>query len=605
MEPILYFMKKIHAFGGGKLYANLLGMTLVSLLDGIGLLLLLPLLSVAGITEDVPLTGESGAAASAMEALREAPPSVSLLLLFGAYAALIALQSLVQRQLALRDTSLHAGFINYIRLEIYRAILQADWRFLVKRRASDLVHALTDELGRVTGGTYMFLQFLASLVFTLIQIGIAFWVSFEMTLFVLGCGLFIGLLSRTRIAKARRLGMQTSELGRSYIGGITDQLAGIKEIKSNMLEASRIGWLRQWCRLILEERVAHARVRMNSQFVYKISAGLMIAAFLYVSVVFFHTEGPRLLLVVLVFSRLWPRFTGIQTNLEQIAAAAPAFQSLMELQAACIDAQEIQEGADRRITDPLKLKEALECRDVSFRYGPEDERYALHGIHLLISPGQMTAIVGRSGAGKSTLADLLMGLLQPESGQVLVDGAPVTGDRLLSLRRAIGYVPQEPLLFNGSIRDNLLLVDPEAREEQLWEALSFASAADFVRALPQGLDTPIGDRGTRLSGGERQRIVLARAILRRPSILVLDEATSALDAENEALIREALNRLRGRVTLIVIAHRMSTIRGADQVIVLDRGTIVQRGAFSQLAGDRGGLFARLIGELAKEPNLTA
>ncbi|MGO4273116.1 ABC transporter ATP-binding protein, partial [Paenibacillus sp. TAF58] len=209
-------------------------------------------------------------------------------------------------------------------------------------------------------------------------------------------------------------------------------------------------------------------------------------------------------------------------------------------------------------------------------------------------------VIGRSGAGKSTLIDILMGLLQPERGQVLVDGVPLTEANLLSLRKSISYVPQDPFLFNGSIRENMLMIDPSATEEQLWESLEFAASTEFVNKLPLGLDTLIGDRGIRLSGGERQRLVLARAILRKPSILILDEATSALDSENEAKIQEALERLQGKLTIIVIAHRLSTIRNADQVIVLDKGRIIQSGGFTQLTGEKEGLFASLLGNQIQE-----
>ena len=155
-------------------------------------------------------------------------------------------------------------------------------------------------------------------------------------------------------------------------------------------------------------------------------------------------------------------------------------------------------------------------------------------------------------------------------------------------------MPQEPFLFNATFRENLLMIEPDATEEQIWEALEFSSAAEFVKKLPQGLDTLIGDRGIRLSGGERQRIVLARAILRKPSILVLDEATSALDTENERKIQQAIEQLKGKMTVIVIAHRLSTIRNADQVIVLDKGKIIQRGEFNQLAKEETGMFSHLL-----------
>jgi ATP-binding cassette subfamily C protein len=206
----------------------------------------------------------------------------------------------------------------------------------------------------------------------------------------------------------------------------------------------------------------------------------------------------------------------------------------------------------------------------------------------------MTAIVGKSGAGKSTLIDLIMGLVKSESGRILIDGIPLTEEQLLNWRSSIGYVSQDPFLFHTSIRENLRLVDPDASEEQMWRALQFSSSASFVRKLPQGLDTIIGDRGIRLSGGERQRLVLARTMLRNPSVLVLDEATSALDSENEQQIHEALERLKGHVTIIVIAHRLSTIRTADRVIVLEEGRVIQEGGYQQLSMDSSGTFSKLL-----------
>ncbi|GIQ63566.1 hypothetical protein PACILC2_21340 [Paenibacillus cisolokensis] len=216
----------------------------------------------------------------------------------------------------------------------------------------------------------------------------------------------------------------------------------------------------------------------------------------------------------------------------------------------------------------------------------------MRNVNLFIPANRMTAIVGKSGAGKSTLIDLLMGLIEPDSGRIEADGESYTGARAAALRRSVSYVAQDPYLFHATIRENLLLVAPGESEERLWEALRQAAADDFVRKLPDGLDTVIGDRGIRLSGGERQRIVLARALMRKPSVLVLDEATSALDAENEALIAETLERLKGSMTIIVIAHRFSTIRHADRVVVLERGEVVQQGELRQLARETAGTFSR-------------
>jgi ATP-binding cassette subfamily C protein len=206
----------------------------------------------------------------------------------------------------------------------------------------------------------------------------------------------------------------------------------------------------------------------------------------------------------------------------------------------------------------------------------------------------MTAIVGKSGAGKSTMVDVLMGFLRPTGGQITIDGLVLDDELLLQWRQSFGYVSQDPFLFHATVRENLMLADKDASEQQLWEALHFAAADNFVSRLPEGLDTVIGDRGIRLSGGERQRLVLARAVLHHPSVLILDEATSALDGEHEAAIQAALERMKGQMTLIVIAHRLSTIRHADQIVVLDQGEVIQQGNYHQLEQEERGAFSQLL-----------
>ncbi|WP_307206212.1 ABC transporter ATP-binding protein [Paenibacillus harenae] len=593
MQHILYFTKKIHQYAGKILYLNLFAMMIISFLDGMAMLLLVPLLGISGILD---LQTGTGSFLDRFRFLQDMPKSQSIIWILTAFIVLTVGQGLVNKNLSLRDIKIHTGFINHLRLEIYRSILQANWRFFIRKRKSDLINSLTDELGRVTNGTYLFLQFLGSAIFTLIQIGIAFWLSAKLTLFVLGCGLVIALFSRYFIKRAQMVGSRSAELARNYIGGITDHFNGIKDIKSNMLEHSRNEWLQDWSTRIARERYESSRLRLNSQLYFKLSSSLIIAAFIYFSSTLFQIQGGQLLLIILIFSRLWPRFTGLQSNLENIASSVPAFQSLTGLIDDCQSSKEVQGGFhEYSQVSPIRLEEALECVDVSYRYNPEGENYALRHVNMQIRANEMTAIVGRSGAGKSTLIDIVMGLLQPENGEVRIDGRRLSSDNLLSLRKSISYIPQDPFLFNGTIRENMLMMEPGASEDQLWEALGDAAASEFVRRQPQGLDTLIGDRGIRLSGGERQRLVLARTLLRKPSILVLDEATSALDTENEAKIQAVLEGLKGTMTIIVVAHRLSTIRNADQVVVLDQGRIVQKGKFTHLAEENGGMFAHLLG----------
>ncbi|CAM3645265.1 ABC transporter ATP-binding protein [Cohnella lubricantis] len=577
MRAVLYFTKRLRKFAGGLLYFHLIGTVLSGFLEGIGIFLLVPMIGMTGMADidagRIPLAG-------LFAPLRDIPQNWALPAVLGIFLALSVGQGLLKRSNSIVGVKLHHSFVNRLREDTHRDLLGSNWSFFVRSRKSDLVHSLTTEIGKVSGGVTHSLQLLASLLFTAIQIGLAFWLSAPLTLFVIFSGILLVLMSRGFVARSRKLGSRTVELSRQFMAGLTDQMNGIKDIKTNMLEPSRVGWLKRISSDIYDEQIAYAKLRSASQFSYQAASAVLIAAFLLLSTKLLHSGLEQLVVIVLIFSRLWPRFSGIQSSLEHIASAVPSLERILVLRQECLDARDLRGGepaeTDSAATEAWRLEQGVECRGVCFRYRQDDERYVLQNVDLLFPARQMTAIIGSSGAGKSTLADLVMGLVRPERGQILVDGVQLEGKRLQSFRRSIGYVPQDPYLFNDTIRENLLLVNPKASDEEIWAALDFSASAEFVRKLPQGLDTPIGDRGIRLSGGERQRLVLARAILRKPAILVLDEATSALDADNEAKIQEAIDRLKGTMTIIVIAHRLSTIRNADQIVAVEQGRVVRQ-----------------------------
>ncbi|MCQ6275271.1 ABC transporter ATP-binding protein [Bacillus sp. V3B] len=591
MKHVLYFAKRIHSYSGKILYFNLIAMILISLLEGFGIFLLVPLISLAGFLD---VTSQDNTIINWIFGFFQGmPETLSLTIILCIYVFIMISQSFFQRNQTILNTKIQQSFTRHLREETYKALLQANWGFFLKKRKSDIINSMINEIARVSGGTQLFLQFAASFIFTFIQIGIAFWLSAKMTMFVIFFGVVLIFFSRSFIKKSKAMGGNTVELGKTFLGGVTDHFNGIKEIKSNNLEGSHINWFHSLNQRMEDNMIEISKLKTTSQFIYKIVSAFLIAIFVFTSIKMFHSQSAQLMLIIVIFSRLWPRFTGIQSNLEQLSSIVPSFKELIDLQKECLESKELTDR-DYKNVKSINIKQGMECRNVYFRYNQNQHPYALQNINLKITCNQMTAIVGPSGAGKSTLIDLLMGLNRPEKGDVVIDGHILRNDELLSLRKIISYVPQDPFLFNTSIRENLLLIEPNATKKEIWEALEFSSAAEFVKKLPQGLDTLIGDRGIRLSGGERQRIVLARAILRKPSILVLDEATSALDTENERKIQEAIEQLKGKMTIIVIAHRLSTISNADQVIVLDNGKIIQKGEFNQLAKEKKGMFSHLL-----------
>ncbi len=597
IAPVLIYLKKLHASAGRKLYTNLFGTMAVSMLQGIGIFLLAPMLGLIGLLDSS--SGGIPFLSSAVGPLRSLPANLKLPVVLVVFLILLLGQGLLQRRLTNLNSELEQSFIRRLRLDIYKGILQSKWSFFLKNRKSDFIHYATNELPRVSYGIFTLLQLVTTMLFTLIQIGFALWLSAPLTIAVMLCGLALAVYSRSKVRKSRKIGQDTTELMQRYVAGMTDHFNGIKDIKSNRMEKQHLSWFRVLCDRLERNTVQFTRLQSASRFHYNAAASLLIVLFVYSAFEVIHVQAETLLFIVLIFSRLWPKFSALQSNLEQIAQTIPAFRNLWELQQEVEAAQEPEHPDLPENGGVIRAEQGFEFRDVYYRYDHKHSAYALQAVNLRIPANRMTAIVGRSGAGKSTLIDMLIGLIQPERGQVLVGGKPLAASDSAALRRSVSYVSQDPFLFHESVRDNLAIAAPDACEDRMWEALRFAAADVFVKKLPQGLDTVLGDRGIRLSGGERQRIVLARAILRKPSILILDEATSALDSEHEAGIQKALERLRGSMTMIVIAHRLSTIRGADQIVVLDDGTIVQRGEYTDLSRDRDGLFGKLLAYQAR------
>ena len=240
-----------------------------------------------------------------------------------------------------------------------------------------------------------------------------------------------------------------------------------------------------------------------------------------------------------------------------------------------------------------RLRGDIEFKDVHFRYPTREDVEVLRGVNLTVKSGQKVALVGPSGAGKSTIVQLILKFYNLTEGQVLVDGKNLNDFDITNYRQNMAIVPQEVLLFGGTIRENILYGKPDATEEEIIEAARQSNSWEFISQFPEGLETIVGERGIKLSGGQRQRIAIARAILRNPSILLLDEATSSLDAESEKVVQDALNKLMQGRTSIIIAHRLATVREVDKICVIDGGKVVEEGTHDELSEIEGGLYASL------------
>lgn len=402
--------------------------------------------------------------------------------------------------------------------------------------------------------------------------------------FVSGAGLLLLLKKKTQVAHftGEDISLATNGL---YAAAI-EHLGGMKTTKSYGVEERNADIFSNLTGRVAQMQLNAVRNQAGTSFWFGVGSVAILSVILFVSIEILSISTAGLLLLLLLFYRLIPLFNNVLRGYQQFLNALPAFAGVMEMQAHCEAAAEPEAGHAKKV----ELRRGIRFEGVSFAYGGEGGDPTITELDLTIRAGETTAIVGPSGAGKSTMADLIMGLIVPDRGRLLVDEMPLRAELVQSWRGQIGYVAQDTFLFHDTIRTNLLWACPDAGDEEIRAALRSAAAEEFVSELPDGLDTILGDRGVRLSGGERQRLALARALLRRPSLLILDEATSALDSENENRIQKAIEQLHGRMTILIITHRISTIRDADVIHVLQRGRLIETGDWNALVSKEDGRF---------------
>jgi ATP-binding cassette subfamily C protein len=599
-RPFLQYLTSLIQIARWQLFAAVLIMTFTSLTEGLGVALLFPILQVAGFNlANQGHVGHYTGEVRDLLVLSGLRPSLWLATLLLIFMLLMALRSLFSRIQSVLTFRTALGYELALSRRLYQAIINADWLFLVRRRSSDFTHALTAELARVATCTYLLIGALANGILALVYIAIALKLSAGMTLLVLATGAVLLLLSRRWMRDVHRGGSAVSESVSEVYSAASEHLQNLKAMKFYDAQTSDLEMFSSLQSSALQRSLENTRSQAAAAFWFEAGSLLVLGAIIFASLQILNVAPASILLLLAVFTRLFPRLAAGQSQLQAFLTELPAFENLMTIYQECVANAEVPSAAEPGPAPDLSPAHEIRLEHVAFRYEP-DRPMVLDDLSLAIAAGRVTAIVGSSGAGKSTVADLINGLLAPVTGQVLVDGVELTPQTARAWRRHVGYVAQDTVLFHDTVRNNLRWANPDASEKEMRESLGLA-AAEFVFELPQGLDTTVGDRGMLLSHGQRQRIALARALLRKPGLLILDEATSSLDFDNEKRILDAIERLQGRATVLLIAHRISAIQRAEIIYVIENGRVAESGDWQSLSNQpshRVGSLFRLQDALA-------
>jgi ATP-binding cassette, subfamily B, bacterial MsbA len=579
----------------GLLGLGLLTTFLASLLDGFTLVVLIPLLKHLFGTAGQLRTGSTRLEALVDRAIEPLIAGLSPGQAAGRLVVLLAAGLLLKNAMGYASTQISVraqeGLVRDLRSRLFDHLLTLDLSFFQRTRAGQLISTMMTEIDQTkTVITSSLVSFFQNLVVVGTTLFILTQISVRLTLLtlafvpflVLGLQILLRRLRSHAKARARERGEITAT--------VTERLGAIRLIRSYGEEAREANHFSAQTDRYRKRVIRTQRFSSLTSPLTEVFSGFLVILIIWAGsrpgLIGLTTPlAPEAIIVFLMAAlRLASPLKTIASFPAAMAVTLASAERVFEF----LDQPSTE--VDRPGEQDARFERDIIFDRVSFRYGDGD--LVLNEVSFRLSKGKIVALVGPSGAGKTTAADLLPRFYDPTGGQILMDGVPLTSLRRASLRGLMGVVSQDTVLINDSVRANIAYGSPNATREQVEEAARAANAAAFIETLPHGHDTVLGERGTRLSGGQRQRIAIARALLRDPPILILDEATSALDTESERLVQQAIARLMRQRTVLVIAHRLATVRDADEIVVLDAGQVVQRGTHEELLR-MGGLYRRL------------
>jgi ATP-binding cassette subfamily C protein len=551
----------------GRSSIMLLCLATAAIAEGAGLSSLLPLLGLAARAGEAPATATSGFEKAVIDSLSRlgiTPTMESLLVLIVAAMTLRSLLLLLaNRQVGYTVAQVATD----MRLRLLRALLAARWAYFTRQPVGAFANAFATEAAR-TSQAFLSGVTMISQVFQLaIYTAVAAATSWTVTSVAVPAGLVTVALLSWLVHVTRAAGRQQTLLLQDVLQRLTDVFEGVKPLKvmareqlvSPLLEGSTQRLNKSLRRQVLAKE-AMAALQELALMAYVVIG-------VYVTVTYMHMEVSVIFMLVLLFVRALISLNKAQRQYQTMAADESAYWSMLRTIESAEAERELWSG-----TRTPRLEAAIELRRLTFRYG---DKTILEEASLVVPAGGITALIGASGSGKTTVVDLVTGLARPASGSILVDGVPLEDLDLNAWRRMIGYVPQETFLLHESVERNVSLGDPAVSREDVERALRQSGAWEFVGRLAQGIETFVGEHGLQLSGGERQRIAIARALVRRPRLLILDEATAALDEASEKIVWEKTGALRGETTILAIGHQPRVLEIADRIYRIDARRVLE------------------------------
>ena len=545
----------------------LIAMLLAGMAEGIGLSAMLPLLNTAIGNQSSGHTANSPAAERMVREGLEVlgiPPTLEALMMV-IFAAIILKSGLIL--LANKRIGFAVAQVaTDLRLEFLRALLASRWGFHLRQPIGALANTMVTEASRTSKAYLCGATMTIALIQALILVAVAFMVSWKATVAAIFGGLMIFYILRRLIKKARRAGERQTKALKSLVGQLVDNLQSIKPIKAmaleNLAESVLSKTTTKLNRALRKQVISKEYLRALSEPLRY----LLLLLGLYATLTYLKIPVATVIVYIFLIGRILQQLGKVQDEYQKMVTFESAHASLKS---------KIKEAkADREVSygkqTPI-LNKAIRLNQITFAY---DSKPILGNASFVFPAGMITAIVGPSGSGKTTVADIVIGLLEPNKGQIWIDDLTLEQIDLQKWRRLIGYVPQESWLLHDTVLNNVTLGDPELKKEDAIGALKAAGAWEFVKAMPQKIDSTVGERGYKISGGQRQRIAIARALVHKPKLLILDEATTALDPENETAICNALSQLRGQLTILAISHQPAVLNVADQAYRLQNGSAV-------------------------------